>query len=113
MKNLTPHAIRVMNKNNQVITFEPSGVQARVSVQTLEVHTDSFDFPVVETTYGDVEGIGKPNEGPYLVSAMVLDRLGPEYSGWAFAPDTGSSAVRNDKGHVDYVVQLKTVPQPF
>lgn len=98
-----------MDPHGEIHEFAPSGVTARVAVISEKVSVEALSFNVVSTTYGEVEGIGNPSDGPYLVSAMVLDRLGPEYAGVAFAPDTGPSAVRNNKGHIDYVVQLKTV----
>lgn len=40
---------------------------------------------------------------------MVLDRLGPEWFGIAFAPDTGKSAVRNAQNQIIGVTRLRTV----
>ena len=112
--NLTPHTIKVMTHYGELYEFEPCGTVARVSTTSKVLSQDVCPgFVVNVTEYGNVEGIPEAGTEQFLVSAMVLDRLGSEYSGWAFAPDTGPSAVRNDKGHVDYVVQLKTVPQPF
>ena len=109
MKNLTPHAISVLNTTTkEVDTFQPSGTLARVGVTSSAVES-SLPYSVGVTTYGEVEGIPAAGTEPFLVSAMVLDRLGTEYHGWAFAPDTGPSAVRNDKGHIVHVVALKTV----
>lgn len=109
MINLTPHAISVLNHVTGVVdTFPPSGKNARVGVTSSEVES-SLPYAVGVTTYGAVEGIPAAGAETFLVSAMVLDRLGSEYHGWAFAPDTGPSAVRNDKGHIVHVVALKTV----
>lgn len=109
MLNLTPHAISILNNATGVVdTFTPSGVLARVGV-TSSVVESPLPYAVGVTTYGAVEGIPAPGTEHFLVSAMVLDRLGSEYHGWAFAPDTGPSAIRNDKGHIVHVVALKTV----
>jgi hypothetical protein len=109
MLNLTPHAISVLNQaTGAVDTFPPSGTLARVAVASTEV-SSSLPYSVGVTTYGSVEGIPLAATEVFLVSAMVLDRLPAEYHGWAFAPDTGPSAVRNDKGHIVHVVALKTV----
>lgn len=40
---------------------------------------------------------------------MVLALLGKEYHGWAFAPDTGSTAIRDENGHIEAVTRLITV----
>lgn len=102
MINLTPHAIRVMTSDGEMRVYEPSGVVARV--ETVEVLVGEFDgIPVVERQLGDV--IGLPENGePCIVSAMVASAL-PGRPG-VYAPDTGSTAVRNDKGHIDHVVRL-------
>lgn len=109
MLNLTPHAIKVLsNVTGEVVTFQPSGDLARVSTSTVLVgQVDGF--PIYRTEYGAVEGVPAAGTEKFLVSAMVLAQLGEEYSGWAFAPRTDGSAVRNDKGHIDYVVGLVTV----
>ena len=109
MKNLTPHAINVLsNATGEVVTFQPSGDLARVATSTVLV--GQIDgFAIYCTQYGEVEGVPAAGTEKFLVSAMVLAQLGEEYSGWAFAPRTDGSAVRNDKGHIDYVVGLVTV----
>ena len=55
--------------------------------------------------------VGVPEVGgeKFLVSAMVLGALGVEYRGQAFAPDTGSTAIRDDMGQIKAVTRLKTV----
>ena len=113
MKNLTPHAITVSNLTTGVEhTFEPSGTIARVSTTSENTgFCQTTGVVVGRTIYGEVEGIGAPENGPVLVSALVLGRLGPEWSGVAFAPATGpnDNCIRNDKGHVVAVTKLVTV----
>lgn len=109
MKNLTPHAIKVLSSvTGEVVSYEPSGTMARVSTSTVLIGQVN-GFPIYRTEYGTVEGVPAAGTEKFLVSAMVLAQLGEEYSGWAFAPRTDGSAVRNDKGHIDYVVGLVTV----
>ena len=108
MKNLTPHAISVQNANGEVVTFPPAGVLARVSTSTVLVGQVE-GFPIYRTQYGEVEGVPAAGTERFLVSAMVLAQLGEEYAGWAFAPRTDGSAVRNEKGHIVHVVGLVTV----
>ena len=102
MINLTPHAIKVQLADGTVTVFEPSGTLARVS--TLETVVGEYaGVPVVARTTGDVEGM--PAEGtPCIVSAMVLAAL-PGRRG-VFAPDTGSTAIRDDKCHIVAVTRL-------
>lgn len=112
MKNMTPHNITVRLDDNADLVFEASGEVARVATQAVE--RPLFNgIPVIATEYGDVEGLGQPSDHPngVLVSALVLGRLGQEWSGVAFAPATGpkDGAIRNDAGHVVAVTKLVTV----
>ena len=109
MINLTPHAIKVLsNATGEVVEYPASGVLARVSTSTVLI--GQIDgMAIYRTEYGAVEGIPAPGTEKFLVSAMVLGRLGQEYSGWAFAPRTDGSAVRLPNGQIDYVVGLVTV----
>ena len=87
MKNLTPHDIVVYVGNTEHV-FVKSGEVARVSVTDVVIgHKDGIEIVVSE--FGEVVG------EEFLVSAMVLSALPVEYSGQAFAPDTGASAIRN------------------
>ena len=117
MLNLTPHEIVIVEEDGaEVVSFPASGAVARVSVTekvTGMVRFDGIPVDIISSTFGEVEGL--PNlsdlEGHerFLVSSMVLDQLGPEWSGIAFAPDTGKTAVRNEKNHIVGVTRLRTV----
>ena len=109
MRNLTPHAI-VISVNGVTTTIEPSGVIARVSSSEKIVGACPITgAPIVRKAFGSVIDIGTPDDGPCLVSSLVLSALGEEWRGVAFAPDTGAKALRNDKGHIIGVTQLVTV----
>lgn len=102
MINLTPHAINV----NGVI-YEPSGTVARVEMEETFVCTLGDGTHVISRKAGKV--IGLPDyETPILVSSLVLDVLEDEWSMVAFAPDTGSTAIRDEKGHITMVTRLVT-----
>ena len=107
MLNLTPHAITIETDNGRT-TFEPAGIIARVDTHTELVGTVD-GIPVVERSYGEVENVPELLCDPFLVSSMVLDRLPKEYSGVAFAPDTGLGAIRDDKGHIVATSRLITI----
>lgn len=113
MKNLTPHSITVSNLTTGIEhTFEPSGTIARVSTTSENpVFCQTTGVVIGRTIYGKVEGIGSPEDGPVLVSALVLGRLGPEWSGVAFAPATGpnDNCIRDSKGMIQAVTKLVTV----
>lgn len=108
--NMTPHAIRI--KTDSVdITVEPSGILARVNTTEVE-SVDVFGIPTIKRVMGDVEFTGSSTPTTdestiILVSAMVLDALPDSIaSGLFFAPDTGATAERNDKGHIVSVCRL-------
>ena len=117
MINLTPHEIAIVEADGaEIASFPASGVIARISVTEKVTGSISFDgipVDVISSTFGEVEGLPTLSEleghERFLVSSMVLDRLGPEWSGIAFSPDTGKSAVRNDKNHINGVTRLRTV----
>lgn len=113
--NLTPHDIGVIDGVDGVTvhTIPASGQVARVATRAVPVGTLGLPggvvLPVTSTVYGDVTGIPAPGGEKFLVSSLVLDRLGPEYRGQAFAPDTGKTAIRDDAGQVVAVRQFRTV----
>lgn len=117
MINLTPHEIVIVEQDgSEIVSFPASGVIARVSVTEKVTGMISFDgipVDIISSDFGEVEGLPALSEleghERFLVSSMVLDRLGSEWSGIAFAPDTGKSAVRNEKNHIVGVTRLRTV----
>ena len=117
MINLTPHEIVIVEQDgSEIASFPASGTIARVSVIEKVTGIQYFDgipVDIITSAFGEVEGLPALSEleghERFLVSSMVLDRLGSEWSGIAFAPDTGKSAVRNAVGHVVGVTRLRTV----
>lgn len=112
MINMTPHSIAVFDKDGQQFVFQPSGTVARVATSSV-TRPSHQGIPVITTAYGNVEGLGKPEDYPQgvLVSALVLAHLGQEWSGVAFAPATGprDGAIRNEQGQIIAVIKLVTV----
>jgi len=120
MLNLTPHAITLRCLDGNEVTFQPSGTVARVStIESVIGNRDVFDpanpetdeqgnsngsrIQVVRRVLGEAEGL--PEEGiECLVSAMVLSAV-PGRKG-VYAPDSGPTAIRNEKGQVVAVTRL-------
>ena len=117
MINLTPHEIAIVEADGaEIASFPASGVVARVSVTekvTGMLRFDGIPVDIISSDFGEVEGLPALSEleghERFLVSSMVLDRLGSEWSGIAFAPDTGPSAIRDSQGHIVGVTRLRTV----
>lgn len=105
MLNLTPHAINVMT-NGEMVVYEPSGIVARVEMEEFEIG-DFNGVPLIRRVMKGV--IGLPDDDtPCIVSSMVLDAIDKTKKN-VFAPDTGSSAIRNDKGHIVAVTRFVTI----
>lgn len=106
--NLTPHVIRIIDVDRVVHEVSPSGTVARVDTIETEQASVSVDgalFSVKSRTMGEVSGLPDPNGvSIFLVSSMVLDAL--QGRGDVFAPDTGRSAVRDERGLVWAVTGL-------
>jgi len=103
MLNLTPHAIVVRLPDGSERTFQPSGTVARV----VTFQTSAANLDGIPTSYrrtGNVEGLTLPLPQPVLVSGMVLAEL--EGADNVFAPDSGPTAIRDDKGQVVAVTRL-------
>lgn len=114
MKNLTPHTVILQNPATGETKEYPSSGVARVAVSQ-EIMGEHGGLKVVRTTYGNVEGMPSIEEakaaGGVIVSSIVLSRLGEEWTGVAFAPDTSPNggAIRNEAGQIQAVTQLVTV----
>lgn len=98
--NLTPHAITMMDDNENIIfIIEPSGNVARVSVRTERTETLTFnDMPLAtsKSVYGKVEGLPEAEDGVvYIVSSMVAQRV-PERED-VFIPN---ESVRDEIGRI-------------
>ncbi len=87
-----------------IFTFPPSGTVARVStLETVIGYCPITGAAIVRRER--VRPMGLPPAGTVcLVSSMVLEEV-PGRAG-VFAPDTGVTAIRNEKGHVVGVTQL-------
>jgi len=109
--NLTPHEITVRKPDSTDLRIPPAGTIARV--KTFEEDAAPVDsIPTVYRQFGRIDGL--PPYDPrgdviYIVSALVLSALdGPrnEVRPDVVAPDTGSSAIRDDAGRIVAVTRF-------
>ena len=72
--NATPHAVTIMDGDNNVIrTFAPSGICPRCSVTRETVGTVN-GIPVNKSVFGEVVGLPEYQEGTiYIVSRVVAE----------------------------------------
>jgi hypothetical protein len=70
--NLTPHTI---NEVNSKLSFEPSGMVARVSSEYKEIDRVN-ETPIYKVEFGEVVDLPEPeSDTVYIVSGMVLDAV--------------------------------------
>lgn len=103
--NLTPHRIVIRPEGMDEIIVEPSGTIARVQMD--EMNAGTVDgAPIIRRTAGAVQNLpARKDHVSLLVSGMVLGAV-PSDRKDVLAPDTGSTAVRDDKGHIVAVTRL-------
>lgn len=80
IKNLTPHAIKILNEEDEVVrVIEPEGEVARAE-STEEPAGDLDGIPVTKTVLGDPVNLPEPKEDvAYVVSyitAQAAERVG-------------------------------------
>lgn len=93
-KNLTPHALTVLDADGGEAFFPPEGAPARVTVKTV-TRPELAGFRLQAQEFGQVEGLPEPQEGTiYIVSALVLAQCKGRSD--VVAPDTGKDAIREN-----------------
>ena len=93
--NLTKHVVSIVTNNNNVIDFQPSGIEARCVENTIHVG-DIDGIPVFETGYGDVIDLPEQKEDTiYIVSTLV--RLASPDRHDLYSP---AKPVRNEAGQI-------------
>jgi len=107
--NLTPHTVKIVSDGVEYV-IEPSGMVARVSAVYNEA-APARQLPnvtFVTREFGEVEGLPEPDGNMYIVSGFVLAAV--EASGDVrmdvVAPDTGPTAIRDDKNRILAVTRL-------
>ena len=109
--NLTPHSINLVTEGG-TLTIPPSGTVARVSsVQQVvrEIEVDGVKIPVVETQFGQVEGLPEPQEGVlFVVSSLVAQAVTREDVVSPNTAPTPLGAVRDDDGRITGIKSLQS-----
>ena len=110
--NLTPHSVTIRKPDDTVITIPPSGSIARVE-SFEEPRPDTEGIPTIRRMWGGINLGTTIEEGNiYIVSTLVLDAVQDETDPLAkvlVAPDTGQTAVRDDRGQIVEVKRFITL----
>lgn len=101
--NLTPHPCIVFDKEgkNVVVSIQSTGVARVKTAATLveSVSAEGVEIQVVETTYGEVEGLPASQEGTFCI-CLILVVTALRTQGISrpdvIAPDTGPDSVVRD-----------------
>ncbi|ADQ41539.1 hypothetical protein Calkr_2070 [Caldicellulosiruptor acetigenus I77R1B] len=100
--NCTPHTVRVVRENGEVVEIAPSGLAVRVNT-VQEIVRDIDGIPVVATRFTDVQLPESQENTVYIVSTVTLQacrELGIQRNDLV-SPDTGpQSAVRDETGQI-------------
>jgi hypothetical protein len=122
--NMTPHTVNLLLAHGTELVIEPSGLIARCEDEFEDADPiEGLDMPLVTRTHGEVtldriedkktveSGIRLPNpvKGTVIiVSGMARDAIAKSAHPRRdiVAPDTGKTALRNDKGHILKVTRL-------
>ena len=71
--NLTPHNVDIVCDNGNVITYNPSGIIARCSQNTIKIG-DVNGIPLTQTSFGVVVDLPQPQKDTiFIVSRLVLN----------------------------------------
>ena len=104
--NLTNLTVRLADDQDEVYaTFEPAGTALRL--QTAADENIVEGVPIDVTRLVSVEGLPDPDEGTYYIVPQPVAHAynRPDL----VTPDTGPSAIRNEKGEVYAVRRLFSV----
>ena len=111
MLNLTPHPITIQIDGREPVTLPPFGMVARVETTeraagavTVNDAGVMGNVPVIRREMGAVTGLPDNDTLLVLVSSIVLAALPGRPN--TFAPDTGPTAIRDEKGHIVAVTRL-------
>ena len=93
--NLTPHEVKVLNTDGEVVQSFPSEGVVRCQV-TRQQEGEVNGIPINRTVFGEVEGLPEPQDDVvYIVSAIVAQAA--KDRGDLVIPD---DAVRDEQGRI-------------
>jgi hypothetical protein len=110
-------SVQFVNLNKHVVCFIINDVvtefPAAEKPMLVNIKTETVNYinslPVVTTSFGNLTSVPEKIEGTiYIANMLTLARVKIEYPerNDFLAMDSGRSAVRNDKGHIEYCTQL-------
>lgn len=96
-KNLTPHAINLVNTVGREMVIQPEPVPARVSaIETYETTMLDSGMEVFTIVYGEVTNLPDPEEGVVLIVSKLVRDACPERSDLYYP----TRLIRDNKGQI-------------
>lgn len=106
--NLNKHGITLADATGNVLQEFPADVPQELAAKVDPLEKDAppmGSIPCITRAWGDVQNLPEPKEGVvYIVNSVVLAQV--PHRDDVVAPDTGSTAHRNDKGQVVAVTRF-------
>lgn len=100
--NLTPHDIKIIGRNNQLITIPKSGIIARVRTKSYRPEIINDEFIVYKQRIEEVIDLPEPSKDViYIVSNVVLKALWKRTD--LIAPNTTNGAKKDEEGNIEQV----------
>ncbi len=97
--NLTPHEVKVLDDDDNVIATFPSSGVARASQHNVLVG-EIESIPVVKTEFGEVLGLPEPTEGTVFIVSRITVEAAQVQGRSTDDLLTTSGAVRDDQGRI-------------
>jgi len=98
--NLTPHTVRIVSENGQVVIAEyPSEGVARVTSQFEKVG-ELAGIPVMKTTYGETADLPAPTEGTIYIVSMVVANANIDRRDLIMPNTAPAMVVRDEAGQI-------------
>jgi hypothetical protein len=111
IRNYTPHPLRVMDEDDNVLLELQSEGSARVQtseVQRNPIPTVHGDIPLIETQFGEAFDVPEPRANTFLVVSRIVAAALPDRDD-LLVPNTSPTpmgAVRDEEGRIQGVRSL-------
>lgn len=106
--NTTPHTIRLLKPDGEILEIPPSGLVVRVDAST--EHVGAVEgVPMIRTRFGAIQGLPAPAPDTlYITSTIVAQAAASAGRADVAAPDTGpQSVIRGPDGQIQAVRRLQ------
>ena len=97
--NLTPHSVKIVGENGEIVAEYPSQGTCRVT-PTFKKVGELNGTPVFKTTFGETQGLPEPDGETIFIVSMVVAQANPKRTDIVSPNTSPGSEVRNDDGTI-------------